>query len=67
MKTITVTINKNSGAISVATSGYNGAECLQGAAAQLEAGLGMKQEGACTLSPEYFANKEENKDQVGGA
>jgi hypothetical protein len=67
MKRITVTINRKSGALSVATSGYAGAECLEGAAAQLEKELGMKTEGACTLTPEYFANKEENKDQVGGA
>lgn len=66
-KRITVTINKKDGGMKVETSGYAGAECLQGAAAQLEKELGMTKEGACELTPEYFQTKEENKDQIGGA
>lgn len=67
MKRIITTINRQTGAMTVKTEGYVGPECQQGAAAELEKALGMNQEGACTLTDEYFANKEENKDQVGGA
>lgn len=66
-KRITVTINKKDGGMKVETTGYSGAECLEGAAAQLEKELGMSQTGACELSPEYFQTKEENKNEVGGA
>lgn len=67
-KKIITTIDKKTGQMTVKTEGYNGAECLEGAAAQLEKELGMTADGgSCQLTTEYFQNKEDNQNQVGGA
>ena len=64
MKKIIATIDKKTGKLSVKTEGYSGDECLK-ATEQLEKGLGMTQ--GCELTPEYFQQKQEGHQEVGGA
>jgi hypothetical protein len=64
-KKIIATINKKTGEITIKTDGYAGAECLE-ATAGLERGLGMNP-ATCELTPEYWQQKQDEQQQVGGA
>lgn len=63
MKTITVTVDRKTGRVTIETSGYEGATCLE-ATRKLEEGLGI-------IEPEREMLAEENivetQQQVGGS
>lgn len=63
-KKVIAKIDKATGKLSITTEGYSGGECLEATKA-LEAGLGMTQ--ACELTPEYFQEKQEQQQEIGGA
>jgi hypothetical protein len=63
-KKIIAVINKKTGALSITTEGYNGAECLK-ATEELERGLGMDQ--GCSVPTQDMYNVEKNEQQVGGS
>lgn len=63
-KKIIAVINKKTGALSITTEGYNGAECLE-ATKELEQGLGMDQ--GCSVPTQEAYKIETNQQQVGGS
>lgn len=65
MKKITAKIDPKTGKLSIETSGYSGEDCYK-ATEQLEKSLGMDR--ACaTPTGEYFQEKQEQQQELGGA
>lgn len=60
-KKIIATINKKTGAITIRTEGYNGAECLN-ATKKLEDGLGLNTDGR-EYTPEFYDTTSEQQQQ----
>ena len=60
MKTITLTANPD-GTVKIETTGYAGSECQQ-ATKELEKMLGMHGAAKETLTPEFFAQKQEQQN-----
>jgi Protein of unknown function (DUF2997) len=63
-KKIIAKINKKTGALTITTEGYAGADCLK-ATEELEKGLGMNQ--GCSVPTQEMYNVEKNEQQVGGS
>lgn len=65
MKKITAKIDKATGKLTITTDGYSGEECYK-ATEQLEKSLGLDR--ACSVpTAEYFQEKQDTEQQVGGA